>query len=106
VGGWLFATRKPGQQSHFVTVCAATWAGEGARASRNRITLGDAYGAQAELPDNLEHLKRIGDFHTHTAGSLRPSRPDMRAWAGTADSLGLNAYVGLIVSPSTGERVG
>jgi hypothetical protein len=43
----------------------------------------------------------IGDWHAHTIrGSELPSEQDARAWAGTADSLGREAYVSLIVSPS------
>jgi hypothetical protein len=43
----------------------------------------------------------IGDWHSHTiAGSTLPSEPDMRAWAGSADAIGLPYYAALIITPS------
>jgi hypothetical protein len=47
------------------------------------------------------NLQLLGDWHSHTVrGSELPSLADARAWAGTMDSLGRDAYVSVIVSPS------
>ena len=51
--------------------------------------------------EGLCHLKLCGDWHCHVEReSVLPSMQDAKAWAGTMDSLGRDAYLSLIVSPA------
>jgi hypothetical protein len=99
--GFLFAPKRPSYRSDSVSVCLATHAGDDSRHSWGSVQLGDPYELQASFPPELQHVMRVGDWHSHNIPeSDVPSETDMRAWAGNCDALALPFYVGVIASPA------
>jgi hypothetical protein len=103
VGGHVFGTQRPQRDCDFVSVCHASWAGEGGVSRRQSLSLGDGDAVAAELP---AHFRRLGNWHTHALlgedprEAAVPSPADLKAWAGTAARMGvLDGWVGLIATP-------
>jgi Prokaryotic homologs of the JAB domain len=99
-GGWLLACYRPRTWSTVIEIAHTTWAGPGAVANENSFVHGDPYAAQAELPDCLRWMSRVGDWHSHPGGTLTPSPSDLQCWARRADELGISHYIGVLVAPA------
>jgi len=101
VAGWLFARYLPRPHSDSIELVHVTRSGAGP-GSRTQVTVGDPIDAMAFVrSEGLGHLRLVGDWHAHCArGSDLPSMQDARAWAGTADALGRESYVSLVVAPN------
>lgn len=68
-------------------------------------------GGEASVPRDFAQLARdrsrltdtvnlVGFWHTHPAGALEPSEPDLRCFADELAACGLMRFVGLILGPS------
>lgn len=99
--GWMWAGQRPRDWSDSLTVALVTHAGKSWH-GRYSVEVGNPYLLREEqCPDELRHLKLIGDFHSHVIpGSTIPSDTDAKAWAGTMDKYGLARYCGVIVAPA------
>jgi hypothetical protein len=103
VGGWLFGPHRPRADLNWINIVKVV---TGPRGSRSSVMLGDPLDALGVVRDaGLKHLHVLGCWHSHSeGGSELPSLQDAKAWAGTMDGLGRQAYVALIVSPSPNVR--
>jgi len=99
--GWLFSQWRP-RADHNQTPIALITRSIERSGTRGEVYLSDPHSAITAVRNaGYEHLELVGDWHSHCVpGSELPSLQDARAWAGTMDSLGREAYVSLIVSPS------
>jgi hypothetical protein len=99
--GWLFGMYRPRAESSWSEIALATRSVERS-GTRDEVFLSDPASAVAAVrAAGYPHLELLGDWHSHVVrGSELPSSADAKAWAGTMDSLGRDAYVSVIVSPS------
>lgn len=96
-GGLLFSLRRPTWER--VEICYATPPGPLSRHSRYEFTYSVA-DIKREMPDFLQHLQWVGDFHTHPShpAANEPSPADLETWATCLRQSSAEPYVSLIVT--------
>lgn len=99
--GWLFSQYRPRADHDSTSIALITRSIERS-GTRGEVYLSDPHSAIAAVRSaGYEHLELVGDWHSHCVrGSELPSLQDARAWAGTMDRFGREAYVSVLVSPS------
>jgi integrative and conjugative element protein (TIGR02256 family) len=94
-GGFLYGTERA--RSQRAELVRATPPGPKTLYGRNSLQLQRPELVEGELPDYLEHLCRIGHWHTHPSDSSKPSQADLNCWANLMGPF--SRHVALIVGP-------
>jgi proteasome lid subunit RPN8/RPN11 len=100
-GGWLISTERPraGQRTYIADAGAAA---TDRKRAQVMLMIDEFERDEATIKHfSGDHLRTVGNWHTHPAGWAIPSSADLASWARLVRRSNLSQYTTLIVAPNT-----